>query len=180
MKIGNTVNAIGRASFDAKVMYVGCRIPTAIIRAKALGLSVPTKMQQGYLLVKGDKPGLLVHPVKWDGKDVYQRGNMLGSVSALNATKNKEFKAEVVSLQALLAKAVKYNRVVQCRHLLDGNIKQVALLNDNGELYVAGIERTGTTYTVWNMEPPASYNDKKVRFTDFKDLKVNIRTFLKV
>ncbi len=179
--VSSPIGVITRGSFDSGVMFVGRRVRTADIRSKALGLTLPPikQMQPAFLVVSGDKPGILVHPVRWDGTDVYQRGQVVGSLKALNSTKHVAFKAEIDTEAGMVKRALSKNQVVSCTCKADGKRYTVALLNANGDLYVAGIYYAKGALRVLNMEPVAHYNAPEVQFVDYKDETVSARAFLK-
>lgn len=169
---------ITRQLFDNKVMYVGRRIRTASIKHQTVGKEIPKLSEIGYLIVHGDKPGLLIHEVRWDGKDIYQRGGRVGSLQALNSTKHKGYHAEIVDRHELIRRAQKFNRIVECKNVKTEETHRVALLNRNGDPYVAGIEVIKGKLVPINLEPKASYNDPKVQFEAYKDLKVAFHRFM--
>jgi hypothetical protein len=175
-------DVITKQTFDRKVMYVGRRIRVASIKTKALGTSIPRLKETGYLLVHGDKPGLLIHEVKWDGKDVYQRANMnkFGSLAALNSTKHPGYRAEIIDRQELIKRLAKHPRIVECKLMDDDSEHVIALLNKNGDPYVAGIEIVNGKIVPRNLEPPRPCNKdaKGVRFVDFRDVKMSLTRFL--
>lgn len=181
---GNGANVVTKAVFDRKVMYVGRRVRTASIRSKTLGLDIPKLTEKGYLIVHGDKPGLIIHEVMWDGEDMYRRdtakGSKFGSLKALNSTKHAAFRAEIIDKDELIRRAIKRNHVVQACLVDDASEHTVALLNDNGHPYVAAIEINHGHIQPRNMEPPRPYNRhaKGVRFTSYKDVKTEARRFL--
>lgn len=175
-----SANVITRKIFDKKVMYVGRRIRTASIRAKTVGHSIPRLKDIGYLIVHGDKPGLLIREVKWDGKDVYCCNGKYGVLSALNSTKHKGYHAEIVSRTELIHRLGKFHRIVQCRLMDDSSRHTIALLNKNGDPYVAGVEMVNGKLTPRNLEPPRPYNKhaEGVRYTDYRDMKMSMARFL--
>lgn len=176
---------ITTTEFDNRVMYVGRRIRVANIRSKTLGLSIPKLTQVGYLVVKGDKPGLLVHEVKWDGQDLYSRkvekGALLfGSLAALNSTKHKGYEAKILDKSALVDLAVKTNQVRRVTHCESGKHHTVALLNKWEESYVCGLEVHGTGITPMNMEHKGPWNDHvpHVRYADPANVDKSAKEFL--
>lgn len=181
--VQHTGPVIGRQNYDRKVQHVGSRIPTASLMKKALGLSIAALPKTGYLLVHGDKPGILISEVKWDGTDVYQRtdrkqGALFGSLAALNSTKNPGFKAEIIDRPELLKRLTKFNRVVQCQRVSDESIHTVALLNSQADPYCAAVEVQGKNLIPMVLEPVAAYNAKPEQYKSFKDVKTPIGAFL--
>ncbi len=177
-KTAKAATVITRVNFDEKVMYVGRRIRTAAIKHKALGLDIPRLTKQGFLIVHGDKPGLLIHEVRWDGNDIYQRDAKIGSLAALNSTKHEGYRAEIVDLHEVMRRARKVNHVVDCVNVATKQSHRIALLNKNGDPYVAGLEFRGSHLHAINLEPRAPYNDARVQFHQYVDVKIDIGRFL--
>ena len=122
-------------------------------------MPIPRMSETGFLLVTGDKPGVLVHRVQWDGMDVYQRDNLFGSLKALNSTKGKNFTAAIVSRKALVQQALKLGQFVSVRSVKNDTRHEAALLNDWKEPYVAAVTITAEgKLAVLNMEHPKDYN----------------------
>ncbi len=185
-KAAHSGTVISKSVFDDGVMYVGRRVKVSAIRMKALGLDIPKLEQTGYLVVKGVKPGMLVHEVKWDGKDLYARKSgtamTYGSLAALNSTKQKGFEAEIVSAAELQARAVKFNQVKTVTHAVSGRKHDVALLNRWDESYVVGLESAGHgKFRVLNMEHKQPWNDhaKHVRYENPVDSNTTAKAYLK-
>lgn len=177
-------DVVKRNEADKYVMYVGNRVKTSAIVSKVIGAKKPTKFDlPGFLIVRGDKPGMIARQVRWDGKDLYackteDGGILYGLLSALNNTKNAKFKAEIITLGELMKRALQFNRVIEVTKAATGKRHQVALLNPFGELYVVGLEPKQGRVVLHNMEPPANYNKKPVQYTDPKDMRVDIAKFL--
>ncbi len=162
----STAPTIGKKNVDRYVQYVGTRVAVAVIADKVGRMPVPSALKhEGYLLVKGNKPGLLVHPVKYDG-DIYKRDNIFGSVAELN--KVKGMSAEIVSKTELIARAKKFNKSIEVTRLSDGKRIKVALLNGFGEQYVAGLNMS--EHRVENMEHVETHNKKAVQYEGHKDI----------
>lgn len=161
-------------NFDGGIMYLGDKIPTGSIRKEAIGLEVPKKLHAGYLVVEGDKPGLAVHPVLWDGKDRYKRVTRLGetkygSIKAINDTCEKRLVAHVLSLDELKARAAKMAKAVEATRRSDDHRFKVLLLAPTSQTCFAGIAVVKGKLRVLNMEPPRPNNDKELQFVDFAD-----------
>jgi hypothetical protein len=166
-----------KSQVDRYVGYVGHRVPTAAIVAKIIGLPIPRRLNShGYLVVTGDKPGILVHEVRTDDDaNFYQRveGGLYGSVDALNASGNKGFKAEIVDKLDLLNRAKKLNKPTELTCVKSGERVKVFLLNPLGEQYFAGITMRNNKLVVLNMEGREPWNKKDVQYVDPKAIKLD-------
>lgn len=170
-------DTIGRQNVDRWVMYIGKRVRTGSVLRKSLGTKIPELKKPGYLYIKGNKPGLLVHPVRWDGSDVYHRDELYGSLGAINKAQ-PALSAEVLSFDDLIERARKVNHLMEVEHVLDGRHYTVALLNNWGDDYVAGLANVDGKLRVLNMEHPARHNKKAVQYKTVRDVKDNITKFL--
>ena len=169
---------LGRSNFDSKVQYVGSRIRTNSILVKSQGKDLSKCDHPGYLVVAGDKPGTIISKVQWDKQDVYCRDKLGGSLSALNAAR---LKAEILTDGELVKRAVQFNKVIEVEHVKTKELVRVALLNNFGELYVAGVSVTASgALKLYNMEPPAHYNKTDVQYVKPKDLTISAKKFLRV
>lgn len=171
---------ITRPVFDTKVTYVGCRVATSAVMKKALGLDVRHCTQPGFLVVSGDKPGILLRKVKWDGKDVYMNeAGHFGSLKALNAVPDGRIKAQVLTEAELLAELTKVNRVISATSIKDGKEYKFAILNGKiSDIYIAGVRRTAAGLEVRQIEPKARYNAAVVQYRDFREVSQPAKAFL--
>lgn len=179
-KVKKPGSVIVRSNFDDRVMYVGRRIRVATIKAKALGTPIPFRQMSlpGVLVVTGDKPGVLLRPVMWDGKDVYCRLNVFGSLQALNSSGNPKFKAEILTVQQLLKRARAFNKAVIVT-TEDNKERTYVLLNSIGDLYVGAIRFVKGAFTAVTLEPVAAYNKKcPTRFKTYKDASASVASLL--
>jgi hypothetical protein len=165
---------LSRGQCDRWSTYCGRRVPTGRIVAKVIGSPVPKKLDKtGYLLVSGDKPGLLIREVRHDG-DFYQikSSGLYGSVKALNSLNRKGFKAELVSAQDLIARAKKANLAYELTNVATKKRKVYWLLNSMGDQYVVGIRAKDGHLYVYNIEHPSAHKqDKKLVFNAPKAVK---------
>lgn len=182
-QVKSDTDVITKRNFDTGVMYVGRRIRSAAIRHQALGVDLPHLREDGFLIVKGDKPGILIHPVKWDGEEIYQRtdtkgGARFGTLKALNSTHHKGYRAEIIDEDELRARLIKKNHIVKVKNVKTDKTHTVALLNNFGELYIAGVEVHGKKLVPINMEPKAHYNKPDVQYVEPTDVKMDVKKFL--
>jgi hypothetical protein len=176
-KVPSVATHITRSNFDKWVMYVGNRVRTNAIAAKAVGVTIPKLTKKGFLLVTGDKPGVLLHPVTWDGKNVYRRETgEFGTLEALNGTSNKRFKAEIITDEELVERAEEYDKVAEVTRQSDGEKFVVALLNSPKSKYFAGVRVEGDNILALNMEPVEDYNRTTVQYVA-KELKSSAKKF---
>ncbi len=171
-----------KSQADRYETYVGTRIPTAAILKQVIGQPLPKRLtEDGYLVVRGDKPGILVRPVEHD-----EDGNMYrvkdtqlyGSVEALNSTDHKGFKSEIVDKHELMARARKFDQFFEVTRVKTEERVKVWLLNNHGEQYVAGLTVTPHgRLQVLNMESPETWNKKDVQYNDWKAMKGNFNAF---
>ena len=176
-----TNDAIKREQVDRSVSYCGSRIATAIIATKvvdAIGSKIPKLTEKGYLLVRGNKPGTLVRPVRYDSTSgIYATElNHYGSVAALNS---QGLKADLFTQDELVQVAKKINHCVEVTHVETGLVHTVWLLNPAGDQYVAAIEVDKGTLRLHNMESPEPWNapNPEVRYTNFKDVGGNSKAY---
>lgn len=168
-------NVITIDNFDSGLSYVGKKVPTATIRKEAVGREIEKLTKAGFLVIHGNKPGELIHPVKHDG-DIYSRetddGTVFGSVEAINSIKHKGFKAELLDLDGLKALAKKTGKAAEMTHRANKRTYEVAFISDPGASYMAAlaVDPKSHKVRVLNMEPPRSYNKKHVQFDHGKDL----------
>jgi len=160
-------------NFDCYLGYVGKKVPTATIRKEAVGLVIPKLPQHGYLVIAGDKPGILVHAVKHNG-DIYERfegdTKVYGSLNALNGIEHDGFSGEFLTTDELVARAKKLGKAAKVMRRADKQEFSVNFLNSPGDSYVGGITRVGGKFTTLNMEPPRPYNKKGVQFDTKADI----------
>jgi hypothetical protein len=178
MKLKNKATAsaikINAENFDSGIMYLGDKIPTASIRKEAIGLEVPKKLVAGFLVVEGDKPGLAVHPVLWDGEDRYKRVTRLGktvygSLESINNTCGDRLNAEVLTVDELKARAKKIGKAIEAKRRSDDKQFKVLLLAPPEQTCFAGITIRKGHVEVLNMEPVRPNNDKELQFTDITE-----------
>lgn len=171
-------NTINTELFDKHVIYVGKGMRMTDIRKSACGRSTSKLTQDGFLVVRGDKPGMLVHPVKWDGKDVYKRGDAFGSMIALNSSANKQFRSEIISKTEMLKRLKANNKVVDLNRVETGKRVTVALFGGIEDPYFAGVTVERGRLRVLNMEPVAHYNKPPVQFNDPKEVNMSATKLL--
>jgi hypothetical protein len=158
-----SVPTIESGTFDSKAMYSGKRVPKTAIRAAAVGKEIGALDQHGFLLLKGNKPGVIILEVKHDAKgDIYTRKHtgvdLYGSVSAINATAGESLEAEIVDAAGLFKQLKKLHTVMTLTQKSSGKKFKVALLNPFSDPYVAGVYVANEKVHIVNMEHPASFN----------------------
>ena len=158
-------------------------MPKAEIVRKVAAMPVPKRLtEHGYLLVHGDKPGMLIREVQHDTDFNFYRNagsGTYGSVDAINALGHKGLKAEIVSRKELLDRARKFGKFMSLHHQsTDGRVK-VWLLNSFGDQYVVGVTNSHGKVKVVNIEHPTAHNSENpaVRYDDPKVLKGNFSAF---
>ena len=175
---------ITRSTADRHMAFVGIRVPRGSIIKKVVGSKIPKLTHEGFLLIHGDKPGLLVRTVRHDAAKefyVYQNGAKpaYGKVSALNSTDNKKFHAEIVGPLEVLKRAKKFGKCVQAKNVGSKKIVVVFLLNSMGDKYIAGVTKANGRVVVVNMEHPSQFNQPKDQYVDFKDKEESFDAFFK-
>lgn len=168
-------NVITAENFHAGSMYVGRKIPTGKIRAAAVGLAVPSLPHTGYLILHGDKPGILVLNVKHDGENIYSHTGddgvkRYGSVKAINGLERKGFYAEFTDLAGLKALAKKFGKAATVTRVSDDAEFKVALLNSAGDQYVAALAKTDDGLEPMVLEHPEAWNNKDTQYRFGKDI----------
>lgn len=169
-------------NFDSGIMYLGSNVPTASIRKESIGLEVPKGLKPAFLVVQGDKPGLAVHPIMFDGKDRYKRVTRLGatvygSIKSINGNSNKHLKVEVLDLEGLKARAKKMGTAVEATRRSDDVRFRVLLLAPPSQTCYAGLTVRKGKIRVLNMEHTHGNNDPSLQFVNVEkaDAKLVIR-----
>ena len=186
VKAHDDLTQITKRNVDNELMYVGQRVPTRSIVLKTIGLAIPALPKHGYLLVHGDKPGILLHEVQWDGKGVYARetekgSTKYGSLQAMNGTEHKHFAAEILTEEELFARARKFDKVLEIERASDGKKFAVAMLFEFGKPYAPAIGFDAQKHLfILNTEPLRPYNARypNVRFHNAKPIKSKAAAFI--
>lgn len=174
---------IGASNVDVSIAYVSRKFRKSVIARELAKLPVGKKrVEDGFLLVAGDKPGMQVHPVKWDGYDFYGREIRpgvvkYGRISALNRIR-RGFSVAVVSLTYLVSLAVKFNKCVRVTKV-DGTQTRLCLINSIGSVYVAAFTEENGKWIPRTWEKSGYFNHGyPYRFTDYSDEKIAVKPLL--
>lgn len=171
-------HVITAANFHGGDFYVGVKIPTATIRKAALGLAIPKMPHAGFLVIHGDKPGILFRAVHHDGSNFYShKGDdgveKFGCIEAINSLERKEFYAEFTDIAGLKALAKKIGKAVEVTRVSDKAVFKVALLNSMGDQYVGALAKTAKGVEPMVLEHRAAWNKPKVQYDFGKELKAS-------